>query len=90
MSRKPNDQVQLKLRFDERLRKRLEREAAMNNRSLNGEIIHRLEQSLTMRDFIQATAIATASAVSDLLVADGGGLKKPYEMVRKRTEGDKS
>jgi hypothetical protein len=45
MQRKLTDQVQLKLRFDERLRRKLER-AAGNDRSLNAEIVHRLERSL--------------------------------------------
>ena len=46
MARKPTDEVQLKLRFLEALRRRLERVAARNNRSMNTEIIHRLEESL--------------------------------------------
>jgi hypothetical protein len=46
MTRKPTDEVQLKLRFSEALRRRLERVAARNNRSMNTEIIHRLEESL--------------------------------------------
>ena len=46
MARKPTDEVQLKLRFSEALRRRLERVAARNNRSMNTEIIHRLEESL--------------------------------------------
>ena len=46
MARKPTDQVQLKLRFDERLRRHLEREAERNGRSMNAEIIARLERSM--------------------------------------------
>ena len=46
MARKPTDEVQLKLRFSEALRRRLERVAARNNRSMNTEIIHSLEESL--------------------------------------------
>ena len=46
MARKPTDEVQLKLRFSEALRRRLERVAGRNNRSMNTEIIHRLEESL--------------------------------------------
>jgi hypothetical protein len=45
MARKPTDMVQLKLRFSEALRRRLERAAARNNRSMNTEIIHRLQGS---------------------------------------------
>ena len=46
MARKPTDEVQLNLRFSEALRRRLERVAGRNNRSMNTEIIHRLEESL--------------------------------------------
>jgi hypothetical protein len=40
-----NETVQLKLRFSEALRRKLESEAAFNQRSLNAEIINRLEAS---------------------------------------------
>jgi hypothetical protein len=46
VARKPTDQVQLKLRFDERLRRKLEHEAIRNNRSLNSEIVARLEHDM--------------------------------------------
>jgi type III secretory pathway component EscV len=45
MARKPNDTVQLNLRFSEDLRRRLEREAARSGRSMNAEIIQRVEQT---------------------------------------------
>ena len=45
MGRKPTDTVQLKLRFSEALRRRLEREAKRSEHSLNAEIISRLDQS---------------------------------------------
>ena len=48
MARNPTDEIQLKLRFAEALRRRLERAAADNNRSMNAEIIHRLEQSFQL------------------------------------------
>ena len=46
MQRKLTDQIQLKLRFDERLRRKLERAAEHNDRSMNAEIVYRLERSL--------------------------------------------
>jgi predicted type IV restriction endonuclease len=55
MARKPPDTVQLKLRFSERLRRRLEREAARNNRSMNTEIIHRLQRTFSIDDSTAAT-----------------------------------
>jgi predicted HicB family RNase H-like nuclease len=46
------EQVQLKLRFNERLRRKLEKAAARNGRSLNSEIIDRLERSLSDEDIL--------------------------------------
>ncbi|MGE9009546.1 Arc family DNA-binding protein [Leptospira interrogans] len=45
MARKPNEAVQLKLRFTEGLRRQLEREANRHDVSMNSEIIRRLEES---------------------------------------------
>jgi hypothetical protein len=53
MARKPTDIVQLKLRFSEALRRGLERAAARNNRSMNTEIIHRLQESLAREGLIE-------------------------------------
>ena len=50
MARKLQDTVQLKLRFSEALRRRLEREAKRQEQSLNAEIISRLEQSFRKAD----------------------------------------
>jgi len=65
--------VQLKLRFSEALRRRLEREAARQDRSLNSEIISRVEQSFQKRDESELTAstlrAAFGGATGDLLRA---------------------
>jgi arylsulfatase A-like enzyme len=53
MARKPTDGVQLKLRFSEALRRRLEREAKRQERSMNAEIIHRIEQSFQKEDSME-------------------------------------
>jgi len=55
MARKATDMVQLKLRFSEALRRRLEREAKRNNRSMNTEIIHRLQRTVAIDDSTAAT-----------------------------------
>src|SRR5438128_1897052 len=47
-TRKATDTIQLKLRFSEALRRRLER-AKSDGRSLNSEIVHRLEQSFWLQ-----------------------------------------
>ncbi|MBR0990017.1 Arc family DNA-binding protein [Bradyrhizobium japonicum] len=45
MVRKPSETVQLKLRFSEDLRRKLEKAAERNAQSMNAEIIARLEES---------------------------------------------
>ncbi|SDJ33905.1 Arc-like DNA binding domain-containing protein [Bradyrhizobium sp. Rc2d] len=54
MARKPMDPVKLNLRFTEALRARLEKAAAQNNRSMNEEIVRRLEDSFKPDDFLDA------------------------------------
>jgi Arc-like DNA binding dprotein len=54
MAKKPSDPVKLNLRFNEALRSRLEKQATKNNRSLNEEIVRRLEDSFKGDDFIGA------------------------------------
>src|SRR5262249_1141802 len=73
MARKTTDSVQLKLRFSEALRRRLEREARRQEHSLNGEIINRLEQSFRKSedaDLLGSTLRALfGGATGDLLRA---------------------
>jgi predicted HicB family RNase H-like nuclease len=49
MARKPTDTAHLNLRYPEALRRRLERAGKSNGRSLNSEIVHRLEQSFWLQ-----------------------------------------
>lgn len=66
MPRKPSDTVQLKLRFPERLRVRIENAASKSGHSMNSEIVRRLEQSFSRDDvsgIIEASATATAHAM---------------------------
>lgn len=46
MTRKPKDMVPLQVRMPEELRKKLKRMAAQDRRSMNAEIIWRLERSV--------------------------------------------
>jgi len=57
VTRKSTDMVQLKLRFSEGVRRRLEREAKRNNRSMNTEIIHRLQRTFAIDDSTAATSM---------------------------------
>jgi hypothetical protein len=68
VARKQSDTVQLKLRFPEKLRLRIEGAAERNQRSMNSEIVHRLEQSFEKGDRLadlEAIAQRAATAVVD-------------------------
>jgi Arc-like DNA binding domain len=79
--RKPADTVHLRLRFPEKLRRRIEAAATKNQQSMNAEIVERLERSFGQEDItatIEATADATAHAVAEHFVVLMGG--KPVVM----------
>jgi Arc-like DNA binding domain len=76
VARKPTDIVHLKLRFAESLRRQLEREAARNHRSMNTEIIHRLEESI-------AETIANRAVDRDFKAAEEK-MTRVYARVRAR------
>jgi hypothetical protein len=61
MARKTTEIVTLSLRIREELRKRVEREAKRADRSMNAEIIYRLEQSFEQGDIIEAIKEAVGS-----------------------------
>jgi uncharacterized membrane protein YccC len=65
MARKPSDTVQLKLRFPEGLRRRLEREARRHGQSLNREIVSILEERFRESDDADRRAAAFADALRD-------------------------
>ena len=65
MARKPSDTVQLKLRFPEALRRRLEREARRHGQSLNREIVSILEERFRESDEADRHAAAFADALRD-------------------------
>jgi hypothetical protein len=50
MARKPTDPVKLQLRLTERLRRLLTQAAKDKQRSLNAEILHRLDQSFLLQN----------------------------------------
>ena len=65
MARRQSETVQLKLRFPEKLRLRIEAAADRNQRSMNSEIVHRLEQSFEKEDRAAELAkMAQAAATS--------------------------
>jgi hypothetical protein len=62
VARKLTDGVQLKLRFDERLRRRLAKEAENNKQSMNAEIIGRLEESFRRQDAAEQAEVLVSEA----------------------------
>jgi Arc-like DNA binding domain len=65
--RKPADTVQLKLRFPERLRRRIEAAAAKNQRSMNLEIVGRLERSFQHEDEAERSRKVARETVAELV-----------------------
>jgi len=82
MAKKPSDQVKLNLRFTEALRLRLVKNADKNQRSLNEEIVRRLEESFKgddLEEFLERMAERTGRPVT---LRVGGAVKKygkPHE-----------
>jgi plasmid stability protein len=71
MARKPTELRPLMLRIPEALRKRIEVEATKNDRSMNAEIIHRLQDSFQKEEraaLIQEAAAEAAANSFSLLV----------------------
>jgi hypothetical protein len=75
VARKPTDEVQLKLRFDERLRRLIAKEAKRNDRSMNSEIVDRLDKSFLhgnlvalMREHIDIASTAAATKTAEQVV----------------------
>jgi hypothetical protein len=63
------DTAQLKVRLSPQLRGRMEAEAANNNRSMNAEIIARLERSLQQdEDKIETAAQALVDGLDDAII----------------------
>jgi hypothetical protein len=57
MARKPADKVGIIVRFSEALRRRIEKAAKAHNRSMNSEIVGRLEESFELEAAGEAGAI---------------------------------
>lgn len=66
-ARKSTDVVQLKLRFQEQLRRVLEREARKTGRSLNGEIVCRLIDSFQQQSQHEVVTAAIKQTVRETL-----------------------
>ena len=65
--------VQYNLRWSEELRDRIAEEAKKNTRSMNQEIIARLEQSFTDKNIAEEEIVALTSQVKQLLDRLEGG-----------------
>ena len=93
MPRKQTDTVHLKLRFSEKLRRRIEAAAGRNQQSMNTEIIHRLEESFlkeTISDTVTASVEASTTAVlSQFVVVLGPDGMPMFQRVQKGDDDDK-
>jgi hypothetical protein len=69
MAKKLMDTVQLKLRFPEAIRRQLERAAATNKRSMNSEIVSRLEASFRREENEKLIAETVERTVAALQAA---------------------
>ena len=67
MTRKQSETAELRLRFAEKLRLRIESAASRNQRSMNAEIIHRLEQSFQRHDQLAIAEAAATTAVDKVM-----------------------
>ena len=88
--RDPEDIVNLKVRFTEAMRRRIEEEAKRNHRSLNGEIVHRLattfgEEGITLVNQYEVAQKQLEEVMEEALkaVRERLGLK-PKETTRRR------
>jgi hypothetical protein len=70
MARKAKDTPHLRVRVEPSLLTRLEKAAEKNERTLNGEIVRRLEESFK-RDDMQDLIVATAQRIKEQLLAAG-------------------
>ena len=66
MHRPPNAIVNLKLRFEERLRRQLEQAARSADRSMNSEIIDRLEKSFGEPALLDRIKVFISSSNEDI------------------------
>jgi hypothetical protein len=90
--REPDEIVNLKVRFTEAMRRRIEEEAKRNHRSLNGEIVHRLATSfgaegIALRDQYELAEKEMKSFLSEVvrkLIEEGPGPKPPTPPIKRR------
>jgi 23S rRNA G2069 N7-methylase RlmK/C1962 C5-methylase RlmI len=76
--RKPADTVHLRLRFPEKLRRRIEAAAGKNQQSMNAEIVERLERSFVGEDMTAAIDEAAEAAVNRLVNPELEDLFRAY------------
>ena len=89
MVRKPTELRPLMIRIPESLRRKLEREAARQDRSMNAEIIHRLDESFSLPGLAQATANAT-TVLEKLTLASSAAIGGARGQKSTRDEGEQS
>jgi hypothetical protein len=89
MARKLTDTIQLKVRFDERLRRRIEKAAEQNKHTMNAEIVARLELSFQredMREIVQKTVGEIIATVAVDVARDRAAIERIEQNLRQRKE----
>lgn len=69
MPQKTQDQDRYIVRFPDGMRDRLKSEASANGRSLNAEIIHRLQETLAMDDYVPSENAHPDHSGGDVLLS---------------------
>jgi hypothetical protein len=70
MARKKRPPAQIKIRLPEKLRRTLEREAAKNGRTLNGEIVYRLTEPIAVMENTERVTDAILGRVTKRLLLE--------------------
>jgi hypothetical protein len=93
VARKETELRPLMTRIPERLRRQLERAADQNRRSMNAEIVHRLEESFQRVDtekLIKSIAQVTATATAERFQAVGAIEQRPHDSSQNPDDTDQA
>lgn len=86
MERKPQDQDKYIVRFPAGMRDRIRDEADRNSRSMNAEIIHRLETTLEMDAYDPSENVGEDQVIVRLTPELAEAISKAAERSRRTTE----
>jgi hypothetical protein len=85
MARKKSLPAQIKIRLPEKLRRALEREAAKNGRTLNGEIVYRLTEPIAVMESTERAMDQLMAKVTERVAHYLGGTASTSEILQWRS-----